>query len=108
MKRHLNQNPDSGCKGKKLLIPIGMNIGKMQKMPNGKNALSGDVDVFIFDGKKHRQGGPAEINRRTGYEAWFKHGVLHREKGPALIDPTNKYKEYWINGKFIRRESLTS
>jgi hypothetical protein len=89
-----------------LLIPVGMNIGKMQKMPNGRQALSGDVDVYIYDGKKHRQGGPAEINRRTGYEAWFKHGLLHRAHGPALIDPEKNIKEFWINGKLIRRENL--
>jgi hypothetical protein len=83
-----------------------MNIGKMMKLPNGKQALTGDVDVYIFDGKKHRQGGPAEINKRTGYQAWFKHGVLHRVGGPALIDPKNNHKEYWENGKFIRKEVL--
>jgi hypothetical protein len=89
-----------------MFISIGMNIGKMMKLPNGKQALTGDVDVYIFDGKKHRQGGPAEINKRTGYQAWFKHGVLHRVGGPALIDPKNNHKEYWENGKFIRKEFL--
>jgi hypothetical protein len=83
-----------------------MNIGKLMKLPNGKNALTGGIDVYIFDGKKHRQGGPAEINNRTGYEAWFKHGVLHRVGGPAIVDPKNKNREYWENGKFIRREDL--
>ena len=78
----------------------------MMKLPNGKQALTGDIDVYIFDGKKHRQGGPAEINRRTGYEAWFKHGLLHRVGGPALIDPIHKYKEFWENGKLLRRENL--
>ena len=78
----------------------------MMKLPNGKQALTGDTDVYIFDGKKHRQGGPAEINRRTGYEAWFKHGLLHRVGGPALIDPIHKYKEFWENGKLLRRENL--
>jgi len=89
-----------------LLIPVDMNIGKMQKMSNGRQTLAGGTDIYIYDGNKHRQGGPAEINRRTGYRAWFNHGVLHRVGGPALIDPKNKYKEYWENGKFLRREPL--
>jgi hypothetical protein len=89
-----------------LLIPIGLNIGKLQKLPNGRNALSGDVDLYIFDGKKHRQGGPAEINKRTGYQAYFTHGLLNRKGGPALIDPVNNYIEFWEDGKFIQRKNL--
>ena len=89
-----------------MLIPVSISIGKSPKLPNGKIALTGDVDIYIYDGKKHRQGGPAEINRRTGYQAWFKHGLLHRDSGPALIDPIKKHREYWNNGKFIRRENL--
>ena len=89
-----------------MYIPIGMNIGKMQKLSNGRHALSGDVEVYIFDGKKHREGGPAETNKRTGYRAWFKHGLLHRMGGPAVIDPEHNMEEYWQNGKLIRKESM--
>lgn len=89
-----------------MLIPVSFSIGRVPKLPNGKNSLSGDVDVYIVDGKKHRVGGPAEINRRTGYEAWFEKGVLHRKGGPALVDPEKKIKEFWNKGKFVRRETL--
>jgi hypothetical protein len=89
-----------------LFVPVSFNIGKMQKLPNGRNAVSGDINIYIYDGKKHRVGGPAEINKRTGYEAWFKHGMRHRDDGPALINPEGKYIEYWKNGKFLRRDIL--
>lgn len=89
-----------------MLIPVDFNIGKVPKLPNGKISLTGGTDIYIFDGKKHRQGGPAEINSRTGYQAWFRHGNLHRDNGPALIDPNNNKKEFWTNGKFIRSEAL--
>lgn len=89
-----------------MMIPVSINLGSVPKLPNGKNSLSGDVDVYIRDGKKHRSSGPAEINRRTGYEAWFKNGMLHRKYKPAVIDPEKKIKEYWENGKFLRRETL--
>jgi hypothetical protein len=89
-----------------LNIPVNFNIGKVPKLPNGKNILSGDIELYIYDGKKHREKGPAEIHRRTGYEAWYWHGRLHRDGGPALIDPKNKHIEFWKNGTFLRREKL--
>lgn len=91
-----------------MYISVGHNIGKIQKLPNGRNQLSGSVDVYIFNGEKHRQEGPAEINNRTGYKAWFKHGVLHRKRLPAVIDPVKKIQEYWEEGKFLRREDLNT
>jgi hypothetical protein len=86
------------------MIPISVNIGKMQKMANGKHSLQSDIEVYIYNGQKHRERGPAEINNRTGYKAWFKHGKLHNKGGPAVIDPVNKIAEYWIDGNFIRKE----
>lgn len=89
-----------------MLVSVAINIGKIDKLPNGRNDLSGGVSIYIYDGKKHRQGGPAEINTRTGYRAWFKHGLLHRVSGPALINPVEKYKEFWEKGILLRREPL--
>ncbi len=102
----MNQYNNIECKGSAMLIPVSISLGQVPKLPNGKINASGDVTIYIFDGKKHRVGGPAEINRRTGYEAWFKHGVLHRANGPAVVDPEKKIKEFWNNGNFIRRENL--
>lgn len=89
-----------------MLIPVSISLGKVPKLPNGKHVLSGDVDIYILNGNKHRDKEPAEINRRTGYKAWYRNGVLHRDVGPALINPENKYIEFWKNGKFLRRENL--
>lgn len=89
-----------------MMIPLSINLGSVPKLPNGKNTLSGGTDVYIVDGKKHRTSGPAEVNKYTGYEAWFIKGVLHRRNGPAVIDPEKKIKEYWEDGKFLRRETL--
>ncbi len=89
-----------------MLLPVNFSIGRVPKLPNGRHELSGSVEIYILNGKKHRVGGPAEINHRTGYQAWFKNGVLHCENGPAVVDPQKKIKEFWINGRFIKSETL--
>jgi hypothetical protein len=89
-----------------MLIPVNFSIGRVPKLPNGRHMLSGDVEIYILNGKKHRVGGPAEINHRTGYKAWFNNGVLHCADGPAVIDPVKKIKEFWNKGKYIKNETL--
>lgn len=101
----MSQNLDLDCEVF-LYQSINLNIGRMLKMPNGKHELSGDICIYIYNGKKHRERGPAEINRRTGYKAWFKHGFLHNKKGPAVIDPINNCVEYWIEGRFLKKENI--
>jgi len=88
-----------------VLIPIQANLGSVPKLGNGRNLLSGNKEIYIFNGQKHRERGPAEIHP-DGYQAWFWKGLRHNKKGPAIINPKENYKEFWINGKFIRRESL--
>ncbi len=88
-----------------MLVPVITNIGKVPKLSNGRHLLSGNVQIYIYNGKKHREKGPAEIHP-NGYKVWYKHGIKHRTEGPAVENPVNKYREYWENGKFIRRESL--
>ena len=78
---------------------MSISLGRVPKLPNGKHVLSGGTNIYIYDGKKHRERGPAEENKRTGYKAWYRHGLLHKEDGPAVI--TTKYLEYWEDGKFI-------
>ena len=59
--------------------------------------------IYIRDGQKHRENGPAET-MRGGYEAWFFKGKKHRKGGlPAVTHPDGS-KEYWEEGKFIRME----
>ena len=90
-------------KGVGMFVPLSVNLGKVPKLPNGRHIMSGGVQIYIRDGQKHREAGPAEI-RPDGYKAWFKGGVKHREKGPAVIYPDGT-KEYWLKGKLIRRET---
>lgn len=86
-----------------MYISAKTNIGGVPLIPNGRQILAGNVIVYMFKGKKHRDRGPAEI-RPDGYEAWFKKGLRHRRNGPAVINPKKKIKEYWEEGKLIRKE----
>jgi hypothetical protein len=88
-----------------MFVPLSISLGKVPKIANGMHVLSGGVQIYVKDGQKHRENGPAEINTRTGYQVWFKNGRKHRKGAPAVIDPSNGSVEYWDNGKFIRRSS---
>lgn len=83
-------------------IGAAASLGKVPKVPNGAHMMSGGSRVYIQDGLKHRENGPAEI-RRDGYRAWFWRGVKHRKGKPAVYHPDGTV-EYWENGKFLRRE----
>ena len=87
-----------------MYVPLSISMGKVPRLPNGRHILSGNVQIYIKDGQKHREYGPAEINAKTGYQAWFRNGVRHRKGKPAVIDPKNGTVEYWENGIFLRRE----
>ena len=86
-----------------MFVPLSISLGKVPKLPNGRHVLSGSVQIYIKDGQKHREKGPAEINNKAGYQAWFCKGQKHRKGGPAVIYQ-NGTVEYWENGKFLRRE----
>jgi hypothetical protein len=61
--------------------------------------------VWYFNGKLHREDGPA-VEYPNGTKVWYFNGVLHREDGPAIEFPDgNKY--WYINGeKFIEKTVL--
>jgi len=82
-------------------IPITMSLGRIPKIPNGRHIMPGGVVIYVKDGDKHRENGPAEINTRTGYKAWFWKGKRHRKDGPAVVH-ANGEVEYWENGKKIK------
>lgn len=86
-------------------IPVSLNLGKVPAIGNGRHVMSGGTVVWLRNGKKHRDSGPAEVNERTKYEAWFRNGLLHRDQGPAVTHP-NGAKEFWKNGKFVRKEDV--
>jgi hypothetical protein len=83
-----------------MMIPLNINLGGRNKMPNGAHALSKGVKIYVKDGNKHRISGPAEVHP-DGYQAWFKQGLRHRVGGPAVIYPDGR-EEYWENGKLIK------
>lgn len=85
-------------------IPLSTSLGRVPRLPNGRHVLSGNKQIYIRDGVKHRENGPAEIHP-NGYKAWFWKGVKHNKKGPAVIHPDGSL-EFWENGKFLRREEV--
>ena len=89
----------TGCK---MFVPVTVTLGKVPCLPNGRHMLSGNVQVYIRNGKKHRDSGPAEIHP-SGYQAWFQNGLRHRVGGPAVTH-IDKRKEYWEKGKLIKTE----
>ena len=50
-------------------------------------------EVWVKDGKWHREDGPAFINTH-GVEIWYKEGKQHHADGPALVTPGGKY--HWF------------
>jgi hypothetical protein len=66
------------------------------------HVLSGNVKIYVMDGQKHREKGPAET-RPDGYQAYFWKGKKHRIGGPAVIYPDGTV-EYWENGKLLRKD----
>jgi len=53
--------------------------------------------IWYFNGKKHREDGPA-IESESGEKAWYIKGKLHREDGPAKTWEDGD-KEWWLNEK---------
>lgn len=86
-----------------MFVPVSISLGRVPKLPNGRHILSGGVQIYVLNGAKHRENGPAEV-RPDGYKAWFKKGLRHRDGGPAVIYPDGT-QEYWSKGKLLRRIS---
>lgn len=60
-----------------------------------------EVEYYCND-KRHREDdGPAVINTRYGWAAWYKNGLLHRENGPAEREDC---REYWYKDGQLHRE----
>ncbi len=62
--------------------------------------------VYRYDGKIHREGGPAII-RMDGVEEWYVNGKQHREDGPAFVKPCG-FKHWYINGLLHREDGPAS
>ncbi len=85
-----------------IYMGVGVSLGAVPKVPNGRHQLTDNVTIYVKNGAKHRTAGPAEIHK-DGYKAWFQNGMLHRKEkdGPAVEKPDGT-KEYWEKGKLIR------
>jgi len=51
-------------------------------------------EIWVQDGKYHREDGPAVI-WSNGPQFWFQNGEYHREDGPAIMW-NNGDKEFWL------------
>jgi len=56
---------------------------------------------WYFEGKLHREGGPA-VEWSDGTKEWWKNGEHHREDGPAIEYSCGK--KYWYKDGKLHRE----
>jgi len=64
-------------------------------------AYKSGTRLWYFNGKRHRENGPA-VEREDGTKEWWLNGLMHREDGPAIEWPCGT-KEWWLNG-LVHRE----
>lgn len=107
----------------KVVLPISLNRGKINKRLNGK-VQKGGITLWYKDGLLHNVTGPAIIWEDGSYQ-WYFNGIIHRENGPAATSGNNKYwyydgkrhrldgpavefengkKEWWIDGEELSEE----
>lgn len=62
------------------------------------------AEQWLYKGKKHRVGAPADIHYENGQveeEGWYKNGLLHRDDGPAITKYSSgaiTSTEYYLEG----------
>ena len=83
------------------MIGLKVSLGQTPKIANGCHVMSGGVKIYIKNGLKHRDNGPAEIQKDK--EIWFKNGLKHRDNNlPAVEYPKSpELNEYWVEGKKV-------
>lgn len=55
-----------------------------------------------FNGKLHRENGPAFVGYNGESECWLINGLYHRENAPAIKDRDSKY--WYLNEKLHRED----
>jgi len=75
------------------------NVNKKPGLENGRH-LTGKGYIYLRDGLKHRDKGPAEVHN-DGYQAYYYMGAKHRVGGPAVVYPNGR-EEWWEKGKLLR------
>ena len=73
----------------KVVLPISLNRGKINKRLNGK-VQKGGITLWYKDGLLHNLDGPAIIWEDGSYQ-WYFNGIIHHENGPAATSGNNKY-----------------
>ncbi len=63
-----------------------------------------DGELWLKNGKVHREGGPAAtFNTNIGLKSlWYKEGKVHREDGPAIIEGSKD--RYFLDDVFLTKE----
>ena len=84
-----------------MYIPLKINLGSRNKLPDGRYELSKGTKIYIKNGDKHRDNGPAEI-RTDGYQAWFKNGLKHRDGNKPAVINADGSEEFWVKGIQIK------
>ena len=64
--------------------------------------VNGDREWW-FNGKRHRDGGPA-VECVDGNRHWYKAGKCHREDGPA-VELSDETRLWYLNGELLTREA---
>ena len=73
---------------------------------NGESPTYIDSDgtkCWIFNGKFHREDGPA-VEHADGTKKWWLNGKRHRVDGPA-VEHADGSKAWWLNGKQFTQEA---
>jgi hypothetical protein len=67
-------------------------------------------EIYFVRGKKHRIGGPADIDRRRQRQAYYVNDRLHNPDGPAVVDGRLGLQQYYLHGhltKEVQRDGTT-
>lgn len=59
-------------------------------------------EKWYFNGKLHRDHGPALVRHNRKWNEWWQHGILHRDNGPAVECFDLTHYEWWNNGLLHR------
>ena len=78
--------------------------GKLHREGDFPAVIYQDQRLWYKNGKLHREGDFPAIIRR-GEQIWLKDNKRHRENLPALINEVFGVEEWWVDGKFILKES---
>ena len=68
------------------------------------NVFSNSDQIWMMDGKYHREDGPATI-KANGTQVWWVNNQKHRIDGPALIWDDGS-EEWWINGQQLNTANI--